>query len=89
MFNKEAAICGTNYNPAHDVLPVPIQVETLKEAMEFMTIEIVPTAKGELNQYCLGENKSRCSLYYRLARKNSSNSSRDPLQSTPALYKLG
>lgn len=46
MFNKEATIWGTNYNPAHDVLRVPMQVEVLKEPVELMTIEVVRTAKG-------------------------------------------
>jgi hypothetical protein len=46
MFNKEANIWGTDYNSAHDVLRVPMQVEQLKEPVELMTIEVVPTAKG-------------------------------------------
>jgi hypothetical protein len=46
MFNKEANIWGTDYNPAHDILQVPMQVEQLREPVELMTIEVVPTAKG-------------------------------------------
>ena len=46
MFNKEANIWGTNYNPDHDILRVPMQVEQLGEPMELMTIEVVPTASG-------------------------------------------
>lgn len=46
MFNKEANIWGTDYNPAHDVLRVPMQVKQLGEPVELMTIEVVPTAKG-------------------------------------------
>lgn len=46
MFNKEATIWGTNYNPAYDILRVPMKVEQLKEPVELMTIEVVPTAKG-------------------------------------------
>lgn len=46
MFNKEANIWGTDYNPAHDILRVPMQVEQLGEPVELMTIEVVPTAKG-------------------------------------------
>jgi hypothetical protein len=46
IFNNEANIWGTEYNPAHDVLRVPMQVEQLKEPVELMTIEVVPTAKG-------------------------------------------
>jgi hypothetical protein len=46
MFNKEANIWGTNYNPAHDILRVPMQVEHLGEPVELMTIEVVPIANG-------------------------------------------
>jgi len=46
MFNTEANIWGTNYNPAHDILRVPMQVEQLREPVELMTIEVVPTATG-------------------------------------------
>lgn len=46
MFNKEANIWGTRYNPANDVLKVPMQVEQLKEPVELMTIEIVPVNDG-------------------------------------------
>ena len=46
MFNKEANIWGTDYNPAHDILRMPMQVEQLREPVELMTIEVVPTAKG-------------------------------------------
>lgn len=46
MFNKEANIWGTNYNPAHDILRVPMQVEQLREPVELMTIEVDPTATG-------------------------------------------
>jgi len=46
MFNREANIWGTDYNPARDVLHVPMKVEQLREPVELMTIEVVPTAKG-------------------------------------------
>ncbi len=46
MFNKEANIWGTDYNPVHDVLRVPMQVEQLNEPVELMTIEVVPTSMG-------------------------------------------
>lgn len=46
IFNKEANIWGTDYNSAHDVLRVPMQVEQLKEPIELMTIEVAPTAIG-------------------------------------------
>ncbi|MEP7318568.1 MAG: DUF2911 domain-containing protein [Panacibacter sp.] len=46
MFNKEANIWGTNYNPAYDILRVPMQAELLREPVELMTIEVVPTAMG-------------------------------------------
>jgi len=46
MFNKEANIWGTDYNPAHDIIRVPMQVEQLSEPLELMTIDVVPTTKG-------------------------------------------
>ena len=46
MFNRDANIWGTDYNPARDVLHVPMKVEQLKEPVELMTIEVLPTAKG-------------------------------------------
>jgi hypothetical protein len=46
MFNNDANIWGTDYDPARDVLHVPLKVEKLKEAVELMTIEVVPTSKG-------------------------------------------
>ena len=46
MFNTEANIWGTNYNPAHDILRVPMQIEKLREPVELMTIEVVPTSMG-------------------------------------------
>lgn len=46
MFNKEANIWGTDYNPAYDILRVPMQVEQLREPVELMTMEVVPTAMG-------------------------------------------
>jgi hypothetical protein len=46
MFNKDANIWGTDYDPTRDVLHVPMKVEQLKEPVELMTIEVVPTAKG-------------------------------------------
>lgn len=46
MFNREANIWGTDYNPAHDILRVRMQAEQLREPVELFTIEVVPTAKG-------------------------------------------
>ena len=46
MFNREANIWGTDYNPAYDVLHVPMKVEKLREPVELMTIEVIPAAKG-------------------------------------------
>lgn len=46
MFNKEANIWGTNYNPDYDILRVPMQVEQLIEPVELMTIKVVPTVRG-------------------------------------------
>jgi hypothetical protein len=45
MFNKEAKIWGTDYNPDNDILRVPMHVEQLEDALELMTIEVVTTAK--------------------------------------------
>lgn len=46
MFNRDANIWGTQYNPANDVLRVPMQVEQLREPMELMTIEVLPVNGG-------------------------------------------
>ncbi len=46
MFNKEANIWGTRYDPTNDVLRVPMQVEQLKEPVELMTIEILRVKDG-------------------------------------------
>jgi hypothetical protein len=46
MFNKEANIWGTRYNPANDVLRVRMQAEQLKGPVELMTIEIVALNDG-------------------------------------------
>ena len=46
MFNKEVNIWGTDYNPDHDLLRVPMLVEQLGAPVEMMTIEVVPTAMG-------------------------------------------
>jgi hypothetical protein len=46
MFNKEANLWGTQYNPANDVLRVPMKVKQLQEPVEVMTIEIIPANGG-------------------------------------------
>jgi hypothetical protein len=46
MFNKQANIWGTQYNPANDVLRVPMKVKQLQEPVELMTIKIVPVNEG-------------------------------------------
>jgi hypothetical protein len=46
MFNKEANIWGTRYNPANDILNVAMEVEQVKEPVEVMTIEIVQVDNG-------------------------------------------
>lgn len=48
MFNKEANIWGTDYNPEFDILRIPMKVEPLKEPVELMTIDVVTTGKGGL-----------------------------------------
>jgi hypothetical protein len=46
MFNKEADTWGLLYNPANDVLRVPMHLEHLKDPVQLMTIEIIPVEKG-------------------------------------------
>jgi hypothetical protein len=46
MFNREANIWGTDYNPTHDILRVPMQLVRLDEPVELMTIEVAPTENG-------------------------------------------
>jgi hypothetical protein len=46
MFNSQANIWGTEYNPDNDVLRVPMQAGPSGKFTEIMTIEILPTANG-------------------------------------------
>jgi hypothetical protein len=46
MLNKQANIWGTQYDPANDVLRVPMKVKQLQEPVELMTIKIVPVNEG-------------------------------------------
>lgn len=48
MFNKEANIWGTEYNPEFDVLRISMKVDHLKEPVELMTIEVVSKGKSNL-----------------------------------------
>jgi hypothetical protein len=41
MFNSQANVWGTEYNPAYDVLRLPMQSTDLNELVETMTIQIV------------------------------------------------
>lgn len=51
-FNKKTGIWGTEYDPAADVLCVPMQVERLPTYMETFTIAVLPaTGGGVLNAY--------------------------------------
>lgn len=51
-FNKKTGIWGTEYDPAADVLRVPMQVERLPEYVETFTIAVLPEAGGSvLNAY--------------------------------------
>ncbi len=46
MFNSQALIWGTEYDPLFDVLHVPMQTVTLPDLVEMMTIEVKPSADG-------------------------------------------
>ena len=46
MFNSQANIWGTEYNPEYDVLRVPMQNGKAKNFTELMTIEIQPSGDG-------------------------------------------
>jgi Protein of unknown function (DUF2911) len=46
MFNKEAAIWGTEYKAENDILRVPMSAATLPESVEWLTIAVVPGDKG-------------------------------------------
>jgi hypothetical protein len=46
MFNKDAAIWGTEYNPDHDVLRVPMSTERLPGPVELLTIDVHPSGEG-------------------------------------------
>ena len=46
MFNKDAEIWGTEYNPDHDALRVPMSAERLPAPVELLTIDILPTGDG-------------------------------------------
>jgi hypothetical protein len=41
MFNSQANVWGTEYNPAYDVLRLPMQSTDLNELVETMTIQIL------------------------------------------------
>ena len=46
MFNKDANIWGTEYNPDHDVLRMPMSTVRLPTAVELLTIEVHPAGDG-------------------------------------------
>ena len=46
MFNSQANIWGTEYNPDYDVLRVPMQAGPNSQFTEVMTIEIQPSGSG-------------------------------------------
>ena len=48
MFNSQANIWGTEYNPAFDVLRVPMQSEQIPDLVEEFTIEVKPARGGGL-----------------------------------------
>ena len=45
MFNSQANVWGTEYNPAFDVLKVPMQVTPMTEHVEMMTIAVEPEGR--------------------------------------------
>jgi hypothetical protein len=46
IFNSQANVWGTEYNPAFDVLQVPMQVEQIPEVVEELTIQVKPAPQG-------------------------------------------
>jgi len=48
MFNSQANVWGTEYNPAFDVLRVPMQSEQIPELVEELTIQVKPARGGGL-----------------------------------------
>jgi hypothetical protein len=46
MFNKDGNIWGTEYNPDHDIIRVPMTTEQLPTPMEALTIDITPSKDG-------------------------------------------
>lgn len=46
MFNKDANIWGTEYNPDHDALRVPMSTERLPAPVELLTIDVLPAGDG-------------------------------------------
>jgi hypothetical protein len=47
LFNKDANIWGTEYNPDHDVLRVPMSAERLPSPAELLTIDVYPSGDGD------------------------------------------
>jgi hypothetical protein len=43
MFNKDAEIWGTEYNPDHDVMRIPLTTKRLTTPVELLTIDITPS----------------------------------------------
>ena len=46
IFNSQANVWGTEYNPAFDVLQVPMESEQLPESIEELTIQVKPARGG-------------------------------------------
>lgn len=46
MFNSQANVWGTEYNPDFDVLRVPMQTEQMPEVVEELTIQVKPAFQG-------------------------------------------
>jgi len=62
MFNKKIDIWGTEYDPGHDVLRVPMTVEDVAEPTELMTIEIVPVDGGGL--FTIKWERKKASVFF-------------------------
>lgn len=63
MFNSRANVWGTEYDPAFDVLRVPMQSEQITNPVELFTIEIKPVNEGGMLNILW--EKTKASLEFR------------------------
>jgi hypothetical protein len=66
MFNKQANIWGTEYNPEHDVLVIPLQTTSLKVPVELFTFFI--DERGDDGEISFEWEKLKGSLRFRTSR---------------------